>query len=228
MTAVHARHSPALGRKVAVAHGACVTGRGSRSGFRIGRTTKRVQVRGTITYVNARRGTFVVSVRGVSHCSYIGVEPKRHGARAASASSPSVGAPRHGHWDAPRTGPQPHGRCDRGCTMTVRTSAESTLRGVVQAIDTTTSTLAVSADTTARTVRRGIDGPGTSTSFDLTLFHQGSICRLIVRRTPTGPTRWSNPRMTAVARVYRQSWRAAGRRPRRPQASAGRHVQRGV
>ena len=178
LTAVHARRSPALGRKVAVSARRLRNGTWLAQRIRIGRTTKRVQVRGTITYVNARRGTFVVSVRGVSLLVHRR-GAKRHGARAASASSPSVGD------IVTVTGTLADGTVD---ATEVHHDGQNVngvnLEGVVQAIDTTTSTLTVSADDSEQSgAALTVQVPA---SFDLTLFHQGQSVELIVSPNADG------------------------------------------
>src|SRR5579864_797691 len=66
LRAIHARRSPALGRDVTVQARLLRNGTWALQHVRIGRSAGRVHIRGTVTFVNSRRGMFVVSARGVS------------------------------------------------------------------------------------------------------------------------------------------------------------------
>jgi uncharacterized membrane protein YgcG len=178
LTAVHARRSPAVGRKVAVTARRLRNGTWLAQRIRIGRTTMGVRFRGTITYANARRGTFVVSVRGASLLVHRH-GAKRHSARAASASSPGVGDV------VTVTGTLAGDTVD---ATEVHHDGENingvNLEGVVRAIDATTRTLNVSADDSEQSgAALAVQVPA---SFDLTLFHQGQSVELIVSPNADG------------------------------------------
>jgi hypothetical protein len=178
MTAVHARRSPALGRKVTVSARRLRNGTWLATHIKIGQATKSVRVRGTVTYVNARRHSFVVSVRGASLLVQRHAV-KVHSVRATSDSRMKVGdivtvdgtlegesvdanqVEHHGH-DANGVG----------------------LEGVVQAVDTTARTLTISADDSRQSgATLTVQVPA---AFDLTLFQKGQAVELIVSPNADG------------------------------------------
>jgi cobalamin biosynthesis protein CobT len=90
MTAIHATHSPAVGRKVTVAVRRLKNGRFAAKHIALGARARKTQIRGTVTFANRRARAFVVSARGVS---LLVRRSSRGKARAASVADavPAVG-----------------------------------------------------------------------------------------------------------------------------------------
>ena len=66
LVTIHAKKSPALGRKVVVRAHLLANGTYGQRGIQIGRLTHRATIHGVVTYVNARGTKAVVSGKGVS------------------------------------------------------------------------------------------------------------------------------------------------------------------
>lgn len=178
LMAVHARRTPALGRQVSVTARRLRNGTWVAQRIRIGHTTKRIRVRGTVTYADAARHTFVVSVRGASLLVHRDVA-RAHSARAASSSTMHTGDivtvdgtlagdtvdASHVHHD----GHDLHG---------------VDLEGVVQAINTTASTLTISADDSEQSAATLL--VQVPASFQLGLFKLGQSVELIASLNPDG------------------------------------------
>jgi Domain of unknown function (DUF5666) len=178
LSAVHAKRMPAIGRKVSATARRLRNGTWVATRIKVGKTAKRVRVRGTVTYVNTRRNTFVVSARGVSLLVHRH-GAKRHSAHAASAAGTHVGdivtvegTPNGGSLTASQV--QSDGHDLNGLD----------LEGVVQAVDTPNSTLTISADDSEQSgATLTVHVPF---AFNLGLFQPGQSVELIVSPDPDG------------------------------------------
>lgn len=176
LRAIHARREPALGRNVTVRARLLRNGTWALQHVRVGRAAGRVHLRGTVTYINSRRGIFVVSARGVS------LLVREHRAmtgrlRAAADSQLAVGdiVTVDGTLDG-----------DSVEASSVQQTGQDMngldIEGTVQAIDTTARTLSVSADDSEESgATLTVDVPA---AFDITLFSTGESVELIV--SPNG------------------------------------------
>jgi uncharacterized membrane protein YgcG len=176
LRAIHAPRSPALGRTVTVRARLLRNGTWALQHIRTGRAVGRIHLRGTVTYVNSRRGLFVVSARGLS------LLVREHRARAGRLHAAGDSQPVDGEVV------NVDGTLD-GNTVDasdIQQSGEDTngfdLEGIVQAIDPTARTLSVSADDSEESgATLTIDVPA---AFDMSLFSTGESVELIV--SPNG------------------------------------------
>lgn len=141
LTAIHAKRNPKVGRTVTVRTRRLGNGTLSATKVRSGARRTRARVRGTVTYVDRARRSFVVSARGVS----LVVHRSRAGKRAVAAAAPALPAigdvvtvtsrfDRHG--DLEEHGVRHHGEDD----------GTIELEGRILAIDPDARTLTLSAD----------------------------------------------------------------------------------
>lgn len=182
---VHSRVTPALGRQVSVVMSVLHNGTWVAHRLRVGSSQHRARVRGTVTYVSARRGVFVVSARGVSLLVHGRTRHIRHAADltnllvSSADQLPPVGSTvtvntdvGGGEVDATQVSDQ--GQNVNGVD----------LEGTVLAIDTTARTLSVSADDSEQST--GSITVQVPASFDMSLFQVGGRVELIASLNPDG------------------------------------------
>jgi hypothetical protein len=178
MRAVHARRLPALGHKVTVIARRLRNQTWVARHVRVGQSAKRVRIRGTVSFVDARHGVFVLSARGASvviHRHNV----LRHSVGLASDSRVKVGD------DVTVEGTLDDDAVD---AIKVKEDGEhdSTIHvaGTVKSIETTARTLSISADDDdelAATIT--VDVPDT---FDLSVFKAGESVELKVSANADG------------------------------------------
>ncbi len=141
LTAIHARRSPAVGRVVGVS--ARRLRNGTFAAKRISAHGRRThaRLRGTVSFVDARHGTFVLSARGTS------IRVRRASARGGAAASTTAPLPAVGKEVEINATLDDQGNLE---TDEVQVLGEDTngidLEGVVLSVDTVARTLTVSAD----------------------------------------------------------------------------------
>lgn len=179
LTAVHARRSPRVGRSVVVRARRLSNGTLSATKVRSGARRTRAKVRGTVTYVDRRTRSFVVSARGVS----LVVHRHRAAGRAVAATEilPPVGSVvtvtsnLADDGDIEAEDVQEHGE-DTGGTE---------LEGHILAIDTAARTLTLSADDDdeLKGAQIVVSLPDT---FDITRYQVGDELELVATLNPDG------------------------------------------
>jgi hypothetical protein len=179
LTAVHARRLPRVGRT------ADVTARQLRNGTWVadhvhtGRPSARVRIRGTVTYINPRRGTFVLSARGASLLVHERTS-LRHNVRVAASDA----GLRDGEVvtvDGNLSGASVDAS---SIHVTGDESSGINLEGTVQAIDAVARTLTVSADDDDQS--GAVVTVEVPSSFDLGAFTTGESVELTVTSNPDG------------------------------------------
>jgi hypothetical protein len=178
LIAIHARHLPPLGRIVTVAARQLRNGTWLAERVHVGHSSARVRMRGTVTYVNLRRGTFVLSTRGASLLVHARAS-RRHGVRLTSDSELQDGEV------VMVDGDLNGGSVD---ALSVQAAGEQSigisLEGAVQVIDPVGRTLTVSADDDDESgAAVNVQVPS---SFDLGVFTLGEPVELSVSRNPDG------------------------------------------
>ena len=171
LRSVHAGHAPRLGRRVVVTARLLHNGTWALQRMRVGKATRRVHIRGTVTYVNLRRHVFVVSARGVS----LLVHAHRTGAGDVRAASSPVA-------DGQQVAVDGVLDDDSVEANNVQTTGEDVggvdLEGTVQSIDATARSLSISADDSEQSgATLTVDVPA---SFDLSQFSPGQSVELLV------------------------------------------------
>lgn len=178
LSAVHARHLPAVGRVVTVAAKHLRNGTWAAQRVRVDRASAHVRLRGTVTYVNLRRGTFVVSSRGASLLVHARTT-RRHDVRLTSDSGVQVG-------DVVTVdGDLAGDSVDASSVQPVASQSSGiSLEGSVQAIDSVGRTLAVSADDDDQS--GAVVSVQVPSSFDLGAFAVGEPVELSVSLNQDG------------------------------------------
>jgi hypothetical protein len=178
LAAVHARHLPAVGRSVTVNARRLRNGTWVAQRVRLGHRASQVRMRGTVTYVDAGRGTFVLSTRGASLLVHERTSV-RHDVLLTSDSGVHAGEVvvvegrlEHDALDA--TSLRGEGQESSGIG----------LEGTVESIDPATRTLSVSADDDGETGTA--ISVGVPSSFDLGAFTVGEPVELSVSRNADG------------------------------------------
>jgi uncharacterized membrane protein YgcG len=135
--AIHARRSPRMGTIVAVKVRRLRNGTFAAKHVKATGHRRRVRIRGTVSYVNRRRGFFVLSARGVSM-----VIRRSHRHAAAADAIPSVGA------EVTATGTiDDQGELEDQAVQDDGTDTNGIeLEGTVLAVDPTARILTISAD----------------------------------------------------------------------------------
>ncbi len=171
LRAIHARRTPALGRRVTVTARHLRNGTWALTRVRIGKVSHHVRVRGTVTYVSAKRDLFVVSARGVS--LVVRLRARTHRASAAADSQITEGQA------VTVDGTIDGNSLDAGAVHSDGQDGNGIdLEGTIQSIDTTGRTLSISADDSEQSgATLTVDVPA---SFDLSLFATGQSVELIV------------------------------------------------
>jgi hypothetical protein len=178
LSAVHARHLPAVGRTVTVAARRLHNGTWAAQRVRVGRASAHVRLRGTVTYVNLRRGTFVVSSRGASLLVHARAS-RRHDVRFPSDSGVREGEVVTVDGDV--TGAS----VDASSVKPAENQSSGiSLEGTVQAIDPVARTLAVSADDDDQS--GAVVSVQVPSSFDLGAYTVGEAVELTVSLNPDG------------------------------------------
>jgi hypothetical protein len=178
LTAVHARHLPPVGRMVTVAAKHLRNGTWAAQRVRVGHGSKHVRLRGTVTYVNLRRGMFVVSSRGASLLVHARTS-RRHDVRLTSDSGLKEGEV------VTVDGDLVGGSVDASSVQAAAIQSSGiSLEGTVQAIDPVARTLAVSADDDDQS--GAVVSVQVPSSFDLGAFTVGEPVELAVSRNPDG------------------------------------------
>jgi hypothetical protein len=179
LTAIHARRLPQLGRSVTVVARPLRNGTWVAQHVRAGHKSARVRIRGIVTYVDLRRGIFVLSTRGASLLVHER-RSRRHDVRLSSADS----GVQEGEV-VTVDGDLEDGSVD---ASTVHASGEESsgisLEGTVQAVDTAARTLSVSADDDDQS--GAVVTVQVPSSFDLAAFTSGEPVELTVSRNPDG------------------------------------------
>jgi hypothetical protein len=145
---------------------------------RVGHASKHVRMRGTVTYVNRRRGTFVLSTRGASLLVHARMS-RRHDVRLSSASEIRDGEVVA--LDADLTDASVEASSIRPAGFQ---SSGISLEGTVQAIDPVARTLAVSADDADES--GAVVTVQVPSAFDLGAFTVDEPVELTVARDPDG------------------------------------------
>lgn len=178
LSAIHARHAPALGRRATVVVRRLRNGTWSAQRVTTGGAMRRVRIRGAVTSVDRRHGLFVVSARGVS------LLVRAHRSRAHLARSSSDSLPNVGEIVTVDGTIAGNGVDESGLQSDGQSSTALDLEGTVMAIDTTARTLTISADDSdTSNGSLTVDVPA---SFDMSLFAVGQEVELIVSLNPDG------------------------------------------
>jgi hypothetical protein len=136
LAAVHARHSPKVGRNVRVSATRLRNGTFAANKVRVGGRARHAVIRGVVTFVNRRRGLFTVSSRGASVLI--------HRSRRAGAAD---ALPTVGENVTVQTGIDDQGDLqDDNVQDNGNQSGSMDLSGTVLAVDPTARTLSVSSD----------------------------------------------------------------------------------
>lgn len=182
MTAIHASRTPGVGRKVVVRARQLRNGTFAATSIRRGARVHRARVRGVVTYVDHRKGAFVVSARGVS----LVVRNRRATARAAAATDPSTTLPDPGTTVTVTTTVDDQGDLENeGVQDQGQTTEPTDLEGKILSIDTAARTLTLSADDNE-------DLAGASVvvhlpdTFDMTAFQVGDQVEIKATLQPDG------------------------------------------
>jgi hypothetical protein len=180
--AIHAAHSPAIGSTVAVSTRRLRNGTyAARWTHTLGRHTGRVTLRGVVSYVNRRAGTFTLSARGVSM-----LVRTRHARRAlariadAGYTIPSVGTVVTATGNVDDQGDLN----DDTVTDDGQDQGGFDLEGAIMAVDTTARTITVSStddDTTVPSVVVSVP-----TTLDISMFSVGQEVELTVTKQADG------------------------------------------
>jgi hypothetical protein len=163
MHAVHASHSPRLGRAVTVRATRLANGTYAANHVVAGRTHRRVHVRGVVTY-RGRQG-YVVSARGVSLLVH-----RKSGARVSADATPGIGDQVEVTGEIDDQGDLQESAVSTDGTVPATTAVQ--LEGVILAIEPATDTLTISAD------------DDQESGATLTVFRLGHEIELLA--TPTG------------------------------------------
>ena len=181
---VHSRVSPALGRSVTVLASKLRNGTWAASRVRVGRSVHVARIHGTVTYVSAGKGVFVVSARGVSllihrHHAWVDAKDVVSFAGSLGGGLPPVGTTVTVTTDV---------NGDQVDATQVSDQGQNTngvdLEGTVLAIDTTARTLSISADDSQQSA--GSITVQVPASFDLSMFQVGGRVELIASLNPDG------------------------------------------
>ncbi len=182
---LHSRQTPAVGRRVTVSATQLRNGTWAVNRVHLGASNHRVRIRGTVTFVSARKGVFVVSARGVS----LLVHRRTHRIGHASDLTAFVASPSD---QLPSVGSTVTVTTDVGGSELDATQVSDQgqnangvdLEGTVLAVDPTARTLTISADDSDQTAGSiTVDVPA---SFDMTLFAVGGRVELIASLNPDG------------------------------------------
>ena len=180
---LHSRQTPTLGRAVTVAATMLRNGTWAASHVRVGTARHRVRIRGTVTFVSSRKGTFVVSARGVS----LLVHRRAHRTGRASdlvafAASLNAQLPALGSTVSVETDLS-SGEVDATQVSDQGQNANGVgLEGRVLAIDSAARTLTISADDSDQSA--GSITVNVPASFDMSLFTVGGRVELIASLNP--------------------------------------------
>jgi hypothetical protein len=178
LKAVHARKLPPVGRTVAVRARLLRNGTWLAQHVTVGRRLHHVTIKGTVTFVAAHGGFFVLSARGTSFVVH-GANARFHTPRRSANSRVAVGEIM-----------TVQGSLEGGSVSAsdLRRDGEDVngvdLEGTVQAVDPTARTLTISADDSEQsgaTVTVAVPA-----AFDLGLFAAGQSVELIVSPNPDG------------------------------------------
>jgi hypothetical protein len=174
--AIHARRAPKLGARVTVSIRPLLNGTYRLQRVRVSRgATRRVHVRGVVSWVNRRSGEIALSAPGVSMVVRRG---SRHAASTADAlPSPGTTVVTTGVLDD-------QGELDEATVQAVGEDATVDLEGTVLAVDQGAGTITVSADDDDQTGSSiVVTVPST---FDITQFTAGEEVELAVQPTGNG------------------------------------------
>lgn len=140
LTAIHARRSPAVGRLVRVSARRLRNGTFAARRVRAGGRRSHARIRGTVSFVDRRKGAFVVSARGAS----IRVSRARR-ARSVAAAADSM--PAVGRIVVVDTALNDQGELQANDVQEIGEDTDGIdLEGVVLAVDAAARTITVSAD----------------------------------------------------------------------------------
>jgi hypothetical protein len=174
LSAIHARRSPRPGSIVSVAARRLRNGTFAAQRIRLLGRSNRARMRGVVTFVNRRNGTFVLSARGAS----ILIHRHRAGAATAADATPSVGD----QVEADGTVDDQGDVEDNQTTVQGQANGPVDLEGTVLAVDTTARTLTLSADDDNESgASITVDVP---TTIDISAFSAGQEVELV--GTPNG------------------------------------------
>ena len=176
--AIHAAHSPTIGSTVAVSTRRLANGTYTARWTRKLRHHRNgvVRLRGVVSYVDRRRGTFTLSARGVSML----VRTRRGGSARVADALPGVGTlvtatgSLDGQGDLSADTVQTDGQANGGFQ----------LEGTVLALDTTAGTITVSStddDQSANSIVVSVPAP-----LDVSMFSVGQEVELTVTQQPDG------------------------------------------
>jgi hypothetical protein len=179
LTAIHAARRPAVGRSVTVTARKLRNGTFAASRVRTGHAVKRARISGLVTFADRGTGAFVVSTRGAS----LVVHRRSPRLRAAAAADTLP---------APGT----HVSIDASLDEQGDIQAESVhndgqnhdnadLEGVTLSIDAAARTLTISADDNDE-ISGGTILVHLPATFDLTLFHVGTVVQLVATPNADG------------------------------------------
>jgi hypothetical protein len=177
LSAIHARHLPALGRSAVVSARHLRNDTWVAQHVQAGRVTTRVRLRATVTYVNPRHGTFVLSTPGASVLVHERARARRHGVLLAADTGVQDGEVVAVEGDLERGAVDASSIHDAG-----EQSSGISLEGTVQAIDNVGRKLSVSADDDDQS--GAVVTVQVPNSFDLEAFTTGEPVELTVSRNP--------------------------------------------
>jgi hypothetical protein len=179
LRAIHARRSPRGGKVVLVSGRRLRNGTWSSSSIRAVGARHRVRIRGTVTYVNRRRGLFTLSARGTS--VLVHRRTRRGQVRAAVTSGlPPVG--RVVVADVTTDGP---GTLQADNVNEVGPDTGTIdLEGVILAVDANASTITLSADDQEESGASVVIHAGPT--FDLSKYAVGQTEQFAVTQNPDG------------------------------------------
>jgi hypothetical protein len=170
LAAVHARHSPRVGRNVRVSATRLRNGTFAAKQVRVGGRARHALIRGVVTFVNRRRGLFTVSSRGASVLIHRSHRSRR--ARAADA------LPTVGENVTVQTGIDDQGDLQDDNVQDNGQAGTMDLSGTVLAVDPTARTLSVSSDDDDQSGQAlTVHVPST---FDMSAFTVGKQVELVV------------------------------------------------
>jgi hypothetical protein len=179
LQAVHARRSPRIGKVVRVNGRRLRNGTWSARSIRTVGARRRARMRGTVTYVNRRKGLFTISARGTS----VLVRRKARRGRVRAAAAP--GLPAVGQVVVADVNTNGSGTLEADDVNEVgQDTGKIELEGVIQAIDVNARTITLSADDDEQSGASVVIHAGSS--FDLSKYAVGHTEQFVVTQNADG------------------------------------------